>query len=118
MEYSDISWFVETEPRTNFIPRKNDDGEWIFTGMGGNPQPMYRAREKWPIKEGYKHAKIAFNHTNVLLIMIENNDLLQFWYFNDDYNAGDRIFSLSRNEDGSWPVFSRDYLIEIGRAHV
>ena len=109
---------VETEPRTRFFPRKNDDGEWIYTGMGGDSQPMYRAREKWPIKEGYKHAEIVLRNPNVILIMIENNDLLQFWYSNDNGTAGDLIFCLSKNEDGSWPVFSRDYLIGLVKSGI
>jgi len=102
---------VETEPRTYFGTKINDGGEWRLAGMGGDPQHMCRAREAYPIEAGYRHAKINFNTSNISLIMLEKDSKLQFLYFYD--TGGNRIFELTRNEDGSWPIFSRDYLIDL-----
>ena len=102
---------VETEPRTYFGTKINDGGEWRLAGMGGDPQHMCRAREAYPIEAGYRHAKINFNTSNISLILLEKDGNLQFLYFDD--TGGNRIFELTRNEDGSWPIFSRDYLVDL-----
>ena len=103
----------EDEPRALVIMKKTDDEKWRYAAMGGNPKDIHKARQLWPAEEGYRHATIVFSSTNIHLIMLEKDNKLQFCYYGD---GGERAFGLSRNEDGSWPVFTKDHLIRIVRS--
>jgi len=103
----------EDEPRTMFRIRRNNSGNWWSPGnkIGGDPRHMCTARRKWPIEDGYRHAKMQFSNTDIFLIMVEKGGKLFFWDYQSNKATGEEILGLVRNEDGTWPVFSRDYLI-------
>jgi len=99
----------EEEPRTFLGVKKKDDGNWYFGGMGGDPQHLILARKNWPIDEGYKHASLICT-IKVPLIMLEKDNELQFYYYRND-DGGERIFGISKQNNGSYPIFSKEYLI-------
>ena len=98
---------VEEEPRTQFHLRKNEEDEWRFSGMGGDPKHMLEAMESWPAEEGYRHARVKLDSMRLTLIMIEQYGKIYFYYYEKD---GERKFHLIMNEDGSWPLFSLEHL--------
>ena len=91
--------------------RRNGDGDWEYAGMGGDPNPLVRALDKWPIDEGYIHAEIAIR--KVFFIAVEKDNELIFWFSNDNDEFGSRILGLTRSSDGSWPEMSQEYLVRI-----
>lgn len=100
----------EEMPRTLLGVNRDSDGKWRFARMGRYAQHIVKARKSWPAEEGYRHADI-FGSTGILMIMLEKDGQLQFYFYGDEW--GERIFGISKNEDGSYPLFSRDYLIKV-----
>ena len=109
-------WYVpiyigdEKEPRTMFTVRKKSDGKWHFAGLGGYPQPILEARERWPHEKGYRCAPFCARRGPRKLIMIENSDTLRLYIYSQNSDEAE-ILGISKNSEGYYPLFPLDSLI-------
>jgi len=101
----------EIRPRTLFFFRADDDNKWQRVGQGSDAQHIYQARERWPVESGYRHAQLFCTIPKIGLIMLELDDEIQFFFYFDE--GGERIFGISKGEDGYYPAFSKDHFMNI-----
>lgn len=111
-----LGWLIpiylgdENKPRTVFCIKKGNGHKWKYASMGGYTTAIDQARNIWPIQEGYDHAKAIVSRMKVPLIILEKNTKIQFYYPGEN---GERIFGISKNNEGYYPLFSLEDLIRV-----
>ena len=103
----------ESESRTYLLVKNNDDGQLIFAGIGIGLESRHiaRAKKNWPEEDEYRHALVTF-YKHGELIMLEKGSDLKFFLYEDDDEGGKYMYNLTRNKDGSWPLFSKNRLLK------
>ena len=97
--------YVGDEPRT-LISLVKRDNKWRFSDLGGDPNPITEARERWPKEEGYNHS-YALMLRGPDFIILEKGDTLSLYSFR---KRSESTLDIKKGEDGFYPLLDPGYV--------